>query len=513
MPQRLIECIPNFSEGQDETIIEAIKKSIEDVPGVHLLDQHSDADHNRTVFTFAGPPEAVAKAAFYSIAQAAEHIDMDQHTGEHPRLGATDVVPFVPLSGVTMDECVELAHELGRKVGRDLEIPVYFYESAATRPDRANLEDVRRGEYEALKEEISSNPDREPDAGPRKLGKAGACVIGARQPLIAFNVYLATDEVSVAKKIARAVRHSSGGLRYVKALGLEVEGLAQVSMNLTHYEKTPLARVVELIRSEAQRHGTAILYSELVGLIPQNALVDAAQWYLQLDSFEPDQILESRLYAALSEEGGSASTFLQELSQGTATPGGGSAAAYSGAMAAALVGMVARLSTGRERYAAVEERMHAIAEEADHLRQVLERAVERDSAAFDAVMKAYKLPKGAPEERSRRKDAIRQATQGATEVPLDVAANALRVIELANEVAEFGNVNAVTDAGSAGVMAYAAIQAAAMNVRVNADSLEDEEASEGWRDKILALEKQATDLKARIGAMVAQRAGIEMVSA
>jgi len=293
--KRIVECVPNFSEGRRKEIIDEIVRALASVEGVRVLDVHSDADHNRSVVTMVGEPAAVEEAAFRGIEQAARLIDMDQHRGEHPRLGATDVVPFVPIAGVTMADCVEMARRLGERVGRELSIPVYLYEEAATRPERRNLADVRRGEYEGLKAEIASQADRAPDFGPARVGKAGATIIGARPPLIAFNVYLNTDDVAIAQAIARAVRHSSGGLRYVKALGLLVEGRAQVSMNLTDYRQTPIHRVVEMIRREAARYGVTIASSEVVGLLPNEALVDAARFYLQLDGFSSDQILENRL--------------------------------------------------------------------------------------------------------------------------------------------------------------------------------------------------------------------------
>jgi len=294
---KLVECIPNFSEARRPEVIDQITATVNSVNEVKLLDRSSDLDHNRTVLTFAGPPHAVEEAAFRAIRTAAELIDLNKHTGEHPRIGATDVCPFVPLSDVSMDECVAMAQRVGKRVGKELNIPVYLYENAATRPERTNLENIRKGEYEGLKEEIANNPERKPDFGPEKLGPAGATVIGARDYLIAFNVYLTTDKVDIAKKIARTIRHSSGGLRYVKALGLLVDGRAQVSMNLTNFRKTNLATTVELIRREAIRYGVAVHHSELVGLIPQEALVDAAVWYTQLDAFDKEQILESRLYA------------------------------------------------------------------------------------------------------------------------------------------------------------------------------------------------------------------------
>lgn len=303
MTRRLVECIPNFSEGRRPEVIQALEAAVRSVPGVYLLDRHSDPDHNRTVLTFAGEPEPVLEAAFKAIRVAAERIDMDQHRGAHPRLGAADVVPFVPLQGITLEECAELARRLGRRVGEELGIPVYLYEAAATRPDRVSLPDIRRGEYEGLKESIGRDPDRAPDFGPARLGKAGATVIGARKPLVAFNVYLTTDDVQVARKIARAVRGSSGGLVHVRALGFLVKGRAQVSMNLTDVTQTPIARVVEAVRREAARYGTAIHHTELVGLAPLQALVDAARWYLQLDEFESDQILELRLQKALEADG------------------------------------------------------------------------------------------------------------------------------------------------------------------------------------------------------------------
>ena len=300
--RKIVECVPNFSEGRRKEVIDQIAAAIATVPRVHVLDVQSDADHNRTVVTFAGEPAAVEEAAFRGIEKAAELIDMDLHRGEHPRMGAADVAPFVPIKNVTMEDCVAIARRLGERVGRELGIPVYLYEKAATRPERRNLAKVRRGEYEGIKAEIATRPEREPDFGPKHVGKAGATAIGARPPLIAFNVYLGTDDVEVAKAIARAVRHSSGGLRYVKALGLLVKGQAQVSMNLTDYRQTPVHRVVEMIHREAARYGVSVAESELIGLIPNEALVEAAEFYLQMGDFSSHQILENRL-ADLTQQG------------------------------------------------------------------------------------------------------------------------------------------------------------------------------------------------------------------
>jgi len=300
--RQIVECVPNFSEGRRKEVIDQIVEAIAGVPNAHVLDVQSDADHNRTVVTFVGEPEAVEGAAFRGIEKAAELIDMNLHRGEHPRMGAADVVPFVPIKDVTMDDCVAIARRVGERVGRELGIPVYLYEAAATRPERRNLANVRRGEYEGIKAEIATKPEREPDFGPRRMGKAGATAIGARPPLIAFNVYLNTDDVEVAKAIARAVRHSSGGLRYVKALGLLVKGRAQVSMNLTDYRHTPVHRVVEMIRREAEHYGVSVVESELIGLIPSEALVEAAKFYLQLHGLSSHQILENRLAEVIQGE-------------------------------------------------------------------------------------------------------------------------------------------------------------------------------------------------------------------
>lgn len=283
-------------------VVDAIVAAIQSIPDILLLDSSSDPDHNRAVITFAGSPEAVVEAAFRAVAEAAKHINLDTHRGAHPRIGATDVLPLVPLEGVTLDDCVALARQLGERVGRELNIPVYLYEAAATRPEQRQLENIRRGQYEGLKAAMGNDPQRAPDFGPAMIGTAGATVIGARLPLIAFNVYLTTTDVSIARKIARAIRESSGGLPYVKALGLFVDGLAQVSINLTDYTRTPLGKVIEVIQSEAVRYGVAIHHSELIGLIPRAALIDAECWSPQVNFHVTDQILETRLEKKLREQ-------------------------------------------------------------------------------------------------------------------------------------------------------------------------------------------------------------------
>ena len=526
MTTPLIECVPNFSDARRPEVIEAIQAAIAAVEGVHVLDRHMDVDHNRTVITFVGSPSGVEEAAFRAIAKAAELIDLNEHTGEHPRIGATDVVPFIPISGTTMQECVEIAQRLGQRVATELNIPIYLYEEAASSEDRRNLAKHRKGQYEALKDEIQTDPQRAPDYGPKKLGPPGATVIGAREFLVAYNVYLTTDDVSIAKKIAKTIRHSSGGLRYVKGLGMLVEGQAQVSMNLTNFRKTSIALVVETIRREALRYGVGISHSELVGLIPQDALVDAAVWYTQMDQFKPEQVLEQRLYAAL-QSGQSiepksspaaveaentqstirSSQFLDALADGSPTPGGGSAAAYAGAMGAALVAMVARLTLGKKKYEEVNEQMLAILDEADVLRTQLTAAVEEDAAAFDKVMAAFRLPKESEEEKTIRGEAIHRATIHAAEVPLETARKSVRIIELASVVAQLGNLNAITDAAAGASLAQAALTGAGYNVRINILDLVGSDA-ELLINQLEQVEKQAADFNQQLRTTLEERGSL-----
>jgi glutamate formiminotransferase/formiminotetrahydrofolate cyclodeaminase len=510
MTTSLVECIANFSEARRPAVVDAIAQAIDSLPAIHVLDRHSDMDHNRSVITFVGPPVEIEEAAFRAIAKAAELINLDEHRGEHPRIGATDVVPFVPLTGLTMEECVEIARRLGQRVGTSLGIPVYLYEAAATRPERQNLENIRHGEYEALKDEIAVKPERAPDFGPLHVGPAGATVIGARQPLIAFNVYLSTEDVTIAKKIARTIRFSSGGLRYVKALGLLVDGRAQVSMNLTNYHSTPLALVVETIRREASRYGVNMHHSELVGLIPQEALVEAARWYLQLDQFEAHQVLEQRLAAVQAQEADHQApvAFLKGLASAEPTPGGGSAAAYSGAAGAALVAMVARLTIGRKKYAAVDEQMRAVLAQAEALCQEMQAAVAWDAAAFDALMAAYRLPKETEEQQNLRSQAVEQATLEAAHVPLRVAHKAVEVMEIALQVTSMGNLNALSDGATGAAMARAALSGAGYNVRINVPGLHDQEAAQAMLAELGGYEQRAAELEEKIRSELSQRASM-----
>ena len=511
MTNPLVECIPNFSEARHPEVVKEIIETISSVPGIHVLDHHSDLDHNRTVVTYVGEPKAVEEAAFQAMKVAANLIDLNQHTGEHPRIGATDVIPFVPISDVTMQDCIEMARRLGKRAAETLNIPVFLYEEAATIPEKQNLESIRSGQYEKLVDEIGNTPAKTPDFGPTTVGSAGATVIGARQPLVAFNIYLTTNDVSIAQKISRAVRHSSGGLRFVKGMGVLVEGRAQVSMNLTNYKKTPIARVVEFVRREAERYGVGIHHSELVGLIPQDALVDAAQWYIQLDGLDSDQILEQRLFQVMQKTASKPQTqepdFLDQLAAATPTPGGGSAAAHTAAVGAALVAMVARLTTGKKKYNDVQERMFEIIDLAEDLRAKLNQAGLDDSAAFDQVMEAFRLPKNNEDEIQTRDNEIEKATIHAAEVPLQVAQMAFEVMNLAFDAAKLGNINAISDAASGLFFAKSALTSAGLNVRTNTLGISDQKTNAYLLEHIQKLENQAKSLENDTWQLLKDRGG------
>lgn len=471
---KLIECVPNFSEGRRPDVVRRIRDAIAAATDVRVLDVSSDQSHNRTVVTFVVSAESAVDAAFAGIRAAREHIDLTKHQGEHPRMGAADVVPFIPLEGSTMEDCIMLARALGERVGRELEIPVFLYERAATRPDRENLADVRRGEFEGLRDEIGTNPNRKPDFGPARIHPtAGAVAIGARPFLVAYNVYLGdARNVPVAKEVAKAVRGSSGGLRHVKGLGLEVDGQAQVSMNLVDTEKTPVHRAFDMVKMEAEARGVSPTWSEIVGLVPERALFDAAARHLQLRNFSADMVLEHKVRTAV-QGGESLGAFVAAVAAPTAAPGGGSVAAHAGALAAALAQMVAGLTIGKKKYAAVEAEMKEIALQAASLVTELSALGPKDAAAYTAVMTAYKLAGDTPDAAAAKKVAVDQALLGAAEVPLETARACVRVLDLAVAVAERGNTNAVSDAGVAALMAEAACRGAIYNVRINVASLED----------------------------------------
>lgn len=505
---KIVECVPNFSEGRNPQVIAKILAEIETVDGVQLLDQEMDKDHNRAVVTLVGEPEPVKEAAFKAIAKAAELIDMEKHSGEHPRMGATDVCPFIPVSGISMEECVQLARELGERVGNELEIPVYLYESAATRPARQNLADVRKGEYEGIRDSIGTDPKRKPDFGPSKTHPmAGAIAIGARPYLIAFNVYLGTQNLSIAKDIANSVRHARGGYRYVKAMGFEIKERRQVqiSMNLVDYTKTPIFRVFETIKSEAERYGVPIVGSEIVGLTPLRAITKTADFYLRLENFKMNQVLEYKLKSRKVAAKEGTKGFLQLVSEKSPTPGGGSVSALAGALAGALGSMVCNLTIGKKKYAAAEKEMKAIVGKTETLRSELTFLIEKDSQAFDEVMAASRLPKSTDFEKKQRASKIQDATIQATSVPLEVMEKAVAVLEHLPVIAEKGNVNSISDVGVANLMGFAAVKGAYMNVKINLPGIEDEGKRTGYIEKAEGFLKNAKSLFEKTDKIVSEK--------
>jgi glutamate formiminotransferase/formiminotetrahydrofolate cyclodeaminase len=500
---KLVECVPNFSEGRRHEVVAAIRDAIAAVEGVSVLDVSSDASHNRSVITFVAPVDTAVDAAFAGIRAAAERIDLCKHTGEHPRIGATDVVPFIPLEGSTMEDCIALARALGERVGRELRIPVYLYERAATTPARENLADVRRGEFEGLREELGKNPARNPDFGPAEIHPTcGAIAIGARPFLVAYNVYLGpASNLQIAKNIAKAVRGSSGGFRYVKGLGLEVDGQAQVSMNLVDTEKTPLHNAFDFVRLRAEAEGAQVTWSEIVGLVPERVMFDAAVSHLQLRQFTPAQLLE-RQVREVTSGGESVSGFLASVASANPVPGGGSVAAHAGALAAALAQMVTGLTIGKKKYAAVEAEMKEAALKAVALGNTLASLVKRDAEAYSLVSEAHKLPKEPADAAARRSEAVTNALLKAAEVPLETARASAEVAQIALLVAEKGNANAVTDAGVAALLAEAACRGADYNVRINVTALDDKSRGAGLAAESKKLVKKVADLAAKVAAKV-----------
>ena len=504
---RLVECVPNFSEGQRKEVIESIADAIRKTPGVTLLDVESNPDHNRSVISFVGEPGPVKEAALAASQKAIDLIDLRHHKGQHPRMGAVDVVPFVPLSGVTMENCVSLAQSFGLEFAEKFHVPVFLYEEAATTPERRNLADVREGEFEGLRDKIGTDPTKKPDFGPEKIHPtAGATAVGAREILIAFNVNLGTSDLNIAKKIAHQLRAKDGGLAFVKALGFELKerGIVQVSMNLTNYHRSQVFKAYELIKLFAERYGVPVVGSEIVGLAPMDSLVDSAEFYLRLENFSRDQVLESRLFAprpsTLTDE--SLAMFSEEVASKKATPGGGSVSAYMGALAAGLLSMVARITLAKKEPPPGAEKLNEVVKESEALRQKLLRLVIEDTEAFDLVMKAFKLPKDQPE---ARKNAIREATIKASEIPLSTLDCSVKVLRLAHEVAEKGSANALSDVVTAVSAARAAVEGAASNVLINLASLDDQKYVEKISRQVADLRKEAAQREERAEKLVESR--------
>jgi glutamate formiminotransferase / formiminotetrahydrofolate cyclodeaminase len=485
----LIECVPNFSEGRDTAKVDAIVAAMK-MDGVYLLDREMDADHNRCVITLAGEREAIQEAAIRGVGKAAELIDLNAHQGAHPRMGAADVVPFIPIEGVSLEDCVAMARHVGAQIWQRYQIPVYLYEAAASAPERQNLEIIRRGQFEAIRAEIATNPARKPDFGDLRVHPtAGITAIGARKFLIAYNVFLSTPDVQIAKNIAKALRFSSGGLRFVKGAGFLVRGMAQVSMNLTDFEQTPIHRVFEMVKREAARYGVSPVSSEIVGLIPKRALEAAAEWFLQVENFDSSLILENRLSAVM---GGKAAVgglragvepFVEQLAAPTAAPGGGSAAAASAAMAAALATMVASMSRGKKAYLQYERELSELIARLGPLRESLKAAIDADAESFNVVMKAYRQAKESPDAHGMIDAALKQATS----VPLGVAESAREIAAIVEKLRPITNPNMKSDLTTAAALARAAIEGAAANVEINLESIKDAAFAADVRKRAAAL--------------------------
>jgi glutamate formiminotransferase/formiminotetrahydrofolate cyclodeaminase len=542
---QIVECVPNFSEGRDRKKIDAIADAIKSVADVKLLDVDPGADTNRTVVTFVGTPEAAKEAAFRAIKKAAELIDMSKHKGAHARMGATDVCPFIPVSGATMDDCVRLARELGERVGKELEIPVYLYEYAASRPQRRNLADVRAGEYEGLSEKLA-NPEWKPDFGPARVdAKAGATIIGARDFLIAYNVNLNTKDKKLAHEIALDIREAGraakgpdgktlkdaggnavktpGKLKAVKAVGWYIEqyGQAQISINLTNWKVTPPHIAFEAAREGAQKLGLRVTGSELVGLIPLEPLLDAGRFYLarqgkstgvpdydlisnavlslgldQLSDFDPaKKVIEYQFTPPAPLMSMTAKRFVDEVSSDSPAPGGGSVAALSGALGAALAAMVANLTVGKKGYEQHFARMDALAREGQAVKDALCRCVDDDTSAFNSLMEAMRMPKKTPEQTAAREAAIQEGYKKAIEVPLHTAKLCMRALELAKEAAEKGNRNSASDAGVAALEAWTGVEGALMNVMINLKEVKDQQYKSKMTETVRKLRTDATALR------------------
>jgi len=504
----LVECVPNFSEGRDTQVIAALRDAIAGTPGAQVLDVSSDVSHHRTVITFVATLDAAVPAALAAMRVARDRIDLNAHRGVHPRIGATDVVPFVPLDGATMADCVRLAESLGQRAATELGIPVFLYEQAARQPARRNLATVRGQGFESLRDAIGRDPERQPDFGAAAVHPtAGATAVGARPFLVAYNVYLGpASNLSVAKAVARAVRESSGGLPGVKALGLEVDGQAQVSMNLVDIDRAPMHLVFDAVSREATARGVDVTWSEIVGLVPARVLMAAGAAHVKLRGNAEHLTLESRMARGF---GDMHTALLDRIAAPTPTPGGGSAAAHATALAAAVTQMVAGLTAENPRFAAVSDAMTQRREQATALRNQLDTLVETDAAAFDGVRAARRLPKDSPEALAARADALRAAWLHAAAVPLHTARLAVEVAQLAATLAEEGNPNASGDAAVAALLAEAACRGLALNVRLNVAGLDDEGREAG---AALASEARACVDAAALHARLAESAALRSLS-
>ena len=508
--QTLVESVPNFSEGRDRQKVEAIIQALLAGPDVYLLDEEMDADHNRSVITLVGTREQVGEAALRGIGKAVELIDLNVHQGAHPRLGATDVVPFVPISGVTVDDCIGIAEWVAEEAWRRFRVPTYLYEAAARKPERKNLENIRRGQFEGVREEVHTNPERRPDFGDAELHPtAGATVVGARKFLIAYNINLSTTDIGLAKTIAKKIRASSGGFPCVKAMGVDLaaRNLAQVSMNLTDFETTSMGTVFDAVTREAAAAGVTVAGSEIVGLIPRRALEDAAVHYLKVEGYRPDLIVENRLASVLEQKSEVrshkseartpsdkkpplhtlAQGFVEAVAASTPTPGGGSVSALAGALAAALGEMVSNLSLGKKSLAAHHGQLQDALRRLSELRNQLSEQVDRDAASYEAVLAAMRKPKASEDEKAERARAIEEASKSAALVPLATAEMASEIRRSIQELGGFTFAGAASDLAVAQAMAQAALTGAVENVRANLPSIHDAQWVAEMETKLLNL--------------------------
>ncbi len=501
--------MPNFSEGRRKEVIDAIVAEAKS-RNVKVLDIESDPDHNRSVLTFVGEPSAVIDAALAVGGKAIELIDLNKHRGQHPRMGAVDVVPFIPISDVSMDECVEISKEFAKEYSTRFKVPVFLYEEAATRPDRKNLADVRKGEFEGLREEIGKNPDRKPDFGPDTIHPtAGATAVGARQILIAYNINLGTSRLEVAKAIAKQVRGKDGGLTAVKALGFDLKdrGLVQVSMNMVDYKSSQLFKAFELVSNLAEHQGVAAVESEIVGLVPMEALTDTAEFYLKLRNFNKGQILERKLAETQDRKliEMSLVSFAIDVASEKPVPGGGSVSAYAGSLAAGLVSMVSRLTLKRPELEIHWAKAKEVLVECEALQKRLLSLVDEDSESFDALMQAYRLPKTSEQEKQKRTEEIQSRLKRAAEVPLDTTEQAARTLAEAKKLAEVANENALSDLQTAAHLAYASAHGAISNVTINLSGIKDEDYRQQLKAKLDSLQKQIESDKSEALTALARR--------
>jgi glutamate formiminotransferase/formiminotetrahydrofolate cyclodeaminase len=483
---RLIECVPNFSEGRNPATVQALIASVQSVPDVWLLDYTMDADHHRSVLTFAGSPEAVREAALRAIRTATRLIDLQHHKGEHPRVGATDVVPLIPIQGVTMEECIRLAHDIGHEVGAELRIPVFLYEDAATHPGHVRLEAIRHGELQGLAARMESDPTWAPDFGPRRLHPtAGAIVVGARRPLIAFNVNLKTTDLAIAKRIAKTIRQSDGGWPCLKAIGVRLasRGLMQVSMNLTDYHVTSMQVAFQAVKTEAAKYGVEIAGSELIGLVPQEALDQVGAASLQLEQFDPAKILDTHIRTAMSGSVRSASLsdFIQAVASTKPVPAGGSVAACVGALAASLGVMVSQLTQRTEAQQPLLE-----------LSERLQALVQADVEAYEGVARARKISRERPEQVQE----IEAAMQIATETPITIAELACEAGHLLASCMAAAKPAVQSDVTVGIIMAIAASEAGLHTAKVNVKLLSNQGVKDIFESRIDKTAQSLEELRA-----------------